>query len=31
MESTELWGDRGIHGSVCGTAQEYVAFFAGAY
>jgi hypothetical protein len=26
-EFIEMWGDRGIHGSVCGTAQEYVAFF----
>ena len=23
----ELWGDRGLHGNVCGTADEYVAFF----
>jgi hypothetical protein len=26
-EFIEMWGERGIHGSVCGTAQEYVQFF----
>lgn len=26
-EFIEMWGDRGIHGSVCGTSEEYVAFF----
>ncbi len=23
----ELWGDHGLHGNVCGTAEEYVDFF----
>jgi hypothetical protein len=26
-EFVEMWGDHGVHGNVCGTAQEYVAFF----
>jgi hypothetical protein len=26
-EFIEMWGDKGIHGSVCGTANDYVTFF----
>ncbi len=26
-EFVGMWGDRGVHGSVCGTADDYVAFF----
>ncbi|MBK8240071.1 MAG: hypothetical protein IPK74_31495 [Deltaproteobacteria bacterium] len=26
-EFVGLWGDHGVHGNVCGTAEEYVAFF----
>lgn len=27
LEFVEMWGDNGIHGPVCGTADEYVQFF----
>lgn len=27
LEFVELWGERGIHGPVCGSAEEYVQFF----
>ncbi len=27
LEFVELWGDNGLHGPVCGTAEEYVSFF----
>ena len=26
-EFVEMWGERGIHGNVCGTSEEYVQFF----
>lgn len=27
LEFVEMWGDHGIHGPVCGTADDYVQFF----
>lgn len=27
LEFVELWGDNGIHGPVCGTADDYIEFF----
>ncbi|MEM6989843.1 MAG: hypothetical protein AAF721_05085 [Myxococcota bacterium] len=27
LDFVEMWGDNGIHGGVCGTAEEYVQFF----
>ncbi len=27
LQFVELWGDRGIHGPVCGSADDYVQFF----
>lgn len=30
LEFVEMWGENGIHGPVCGTAEEYVQFFADA-
>ena len=27
LEFVELWGDNGLHGPICGTAEEYVSFF----